>query len=91
MCQSPGRAAAKTTLEPLVLRRMGQTYSRSTPEETVALVRRLATHYDDETIAGVLARQHQRTATGLRFTKHRVTDLRRSHGISAFTGACLGE
>ena len=59
---------AKTSLEPLVLRRMGQTYARSTPEETVALVRRLATYYDDETIAGVLARQHQRTGTGLRST-----------------------
>ncbi len=76
---------AKTNLEPLVLRRMGQTYARSTPEETVALVRHLAAHYDDETIAGVLARQHQRTGTGLRFNKRRVTELRKAHGIPAFT------
>jgi hypothetical protein len=76
---------ATTSLEPLVLRRMGQTYSRSTPAQTVALVRRLAAHYDDETIAGVLARQHQRTATGLRFNKRRVTELRKGHDIPAFT------
>ena len=35
---------ATTSLEPLVLRRMGQTYSRSTPAQTVALVLRLAAH-----------------------------------------------
>jgi hypothetical protein len=75
---------AKTNLEPLVLRQIGQTYARSTPEQTVEFVRHLAGYYDDETIAGILvARQHQRT--GLRFTRHRVTDLRRSHGIPVFT------
>jgi DNA invertase Pin-like site-specific DNA recombinase len=76
---------AKTRLAPLQLRRQGQSYSRTTPHETVALVRRLAAHYDDQTIAGVLARQHRRTATGLRFTKRRVAQLRDAHGIPAFT------
>ncbi|MGH2762385.1 MAG: hypothetical protein ACRDLD_07370 [Thermoleophilaceae bacterium] len=50
----------------MTLRRRGQTY-RTTPEDTVALVRRLAAHYDDKTIALVLANQKRRTATGLRF------------------------
>jgi DNA invertase Pin-like site-specific DNA recombinase len=75
----------KTHLAPLTLRRQGQTYYRSTPEDTVALVRRLAAHYDDQTIAGVLARQHRSTATGLRFSKRRVAQLREAHGIPAFT------
>jgi hypothetical protein len=75
----------KTHLAPLTLRRQGQTYYRTTPEDTVALVRRLAAHYDDQTIAGVLARQHRSTATGLRFSKRRVAQLREAHGIPAFT------
>jgi predicted DNA-binding transcriptional regulator AlpA len=77
--------AAKTQLAPLKLRRQGQTYTRSTPEDTVALVRRLAAHYDDRTITLVLANQKRRTATGLRFTTHRVAQLRHAHGIPAFT------
>jgi transposase-like protein len=76
---------AQTQLAPLKLRRQGQTYARDTPEDTVALVRRLAAHYDDKTIAVVLANQRRRTATGLRFTKHRVASLRHAHGIPAFT------
>ncbi len=76
---------ATTQLAPLKLRRQGQTYARSTPEDTIALVRRLAAHYDDRTIAVVLANQRRRTATGLRFTKHRVAQLRHAHGIAAHT------
>jgi DNA invertase Pin-like site-specific DNA recombinase len=76
---------AKTTLPPLTLRRQGQTYRNITPENTVALVRRLAAHYDDKTIALVLANQKRRTATGLRFNKRRVAQLRDAHGIPAFT------
>jgi DNA invertase Pin-like site-specific DNA recombinase len=75
---------AKTQLAPLPLRRQGQSY-RTTPEDTVDLVRRLAAHYDDKTIALVLANQKRRTATGLRFTQHRVTNLRNSHDIPVFT------
>jgi hypothetical protein len=67
---------ATTELAPLKLRRQGQTYARDTPEDTIALVRRLAARYDDKTIAVVLANQRRRTATGLRFTKHRVAGLR---------------
>ena len=76
---------AQTQLTPLKLRRQGQTYARDTPEDTVALVRRLAGHYDDKTIAVVLANQKRRTATGLRFTKHRVAGLRHTHDIPAHT------
>jgi hypothetical protein len=57
---------------------------RTTDEDTVDLVRRLAALYDDRIIAGVLSRQHRRTATGLEFTKARVKSLRVSRGIAAF-------
>lgn len=57
---------------------------RVTEEDIVDLVRRLANHYDDTTIATILARQGRRTATGLSFTKRRVASLRTSRGIAAF-------
>jgi DNA invertase Pin-like site-specific DNA recombinase len=47
-----------------------------TDESTIELLRRLATHYPDAVIAGVLNRQGRRTATGLRFTANRVASLR---------------
>ena len=56
---------------------------RATDEDTVDLVRRLADHYDDTTIAMILSRQHRRTGTGLPFTKSRVKSLRVSRGIPA--------
>jgi DNA invertase Pin-like site-specific DNA recombinase len=55
----------------------------TTHEDTVALVRRLARHYDDRTIAQILSRQGRQTATGLRFTRERVSALRQSRGIPA--------
>ena len=58
-------------------------HSRTTPGDTLQLVRRLAGHYDDTTIAHILAQQHRRTATGLTWTKARVTSLRHWHGIPA--------
>jgi DNA invertase Pin-like site-specific DNA recombinase len=75
---------AKTQLQPLTLRRQGKSY-RATDEDTVELVRRLAAHYDDKTIAHILSNQKRRTATGLRFTSHRVCNLRHSHDIPAYT------
>ena len=39
-----------------------------TDEDTIALVRRLAAHYPDAIIAGILNRQGRRTARGHRFT-----------------------
>ena len=47
-----------------------------TDEDTVALMRRLAVHYDDATIAGILNRQGRRSATGERFTAQIVSSLR---------------
>jgi DNA invertase Pin-like site-specific DNA recombinase len=58
---------------------------RVTAEDTVELVRRLAVHYDDATIAAILARQHRVTGTGLPFTKDRVKSLRVARGIPAGT------
>ena len=58
---------------------------RTTDEDTVALVRRLAVHYDDTQIALILSRQHRRTGTGLPFTRARVASLRASRGIPAST------
>jgi hypothetical protein len=52
-----------------------------TEEETVDLLRRLAAHYPDAVIAGILNRQGRRTATGLRFTANRVASLRAHWGI----------
>jgi len=47
-----------------------------TDEDTIALIRRLAVHYPDTTIAGILNRQHRTTARGLSFTASRVASLR---------------
>jgi DNA invertase Pin-like site-specific DNA recombinase/transposase len=55
-----------------------------TDEETIDLVRRLAVHYSDAIIAGILNRQGRRTATGLRFTANRVGNLRRNWNIPRF-------
>jgi DNA invertase Pin-like site-specific DNA recombinase len=52
-----------------------------TDEDTVALLRRLAVHYPDATIAGILNRQGRRTARGLSFTASRVQSLRHHHNI----------
>ena len=47
-----------------------------TEEDTIALIRRLAAHYPDAVIAGILNRQHRTTARGLSFTANRVASLR---------------
>lgn len=56
-----------------------------TDEDTIELVRRLAVHYSDAIIAGILNRQERKTARGLRFTANRVGNLRRSWKIPRFT------
>ncbi|WP_293002659.1 hypothetical protein [Mycobacterium sp.] len=53
-------------------------------EATVALVRPLAEHYDDCTIAAILAKQKRRTAIGLPFTRARVAILRAGHDITVY-------
>ena len=55
-----------------------------TDEDTVALLRRLAAHYPDAVIAGVLNRQGRTTAYGHRFDRNRVGNLRRQWKIPGF-------
>jgi excisionase family DNA binding protein len=55
-----------------------------TDEDTIALVRRLAVHYPDAVIAGILTRQERSTAHGHRFTANLVGNLRRHWGIPCF-------
>ena len=52
-----------------------------TDEDTVDLVRRLAVHYPDANIAGILNRQGRRTPRGLSYTAGRVQGLRHYWGI----------
>jgi transposase len=72
-----------TTSLGLDLNKSGKHF-RTTDEDTVDLVRRLAQRYDDKTIAAVLSKQRRRTGTGLAFTKTRVKTLRVSRGIPAY-------
>ena len=55
-----------------------------TDEDTLDLVRRLATLYPDTVIAGILNRQGRTTARGHRFEANRVGNLRRHWRIPAF-------
>jgi predicted DNA-binding transcriptional regulator AlpA len=55
-----------------------------TDEDTISLLRRLATLYPDEVIAGILNRQGRQTATGERFTANQVGSLRRYRNIPRF-------
>jgi len=55
-----------------------------TDEDTIALVRRLALHYPDSVIAGILNRQGRITAHGHRFQAGRVGNLRRHWDIPCF-------
>jgi DNA invertase Pin-like site-specific DNA recombinase/predicted DNA-binding transcriptional regulator AlpA len=55
-----------------------------TDEDTLALVRRLAQHYPDGTIAGILNAQGRLTARGLRFNQNLVGNLRRHWNIPCF-------
>ena len=58
-----------------------------TDEDTIALVRRLAAHYPDAVIAGVLNRQDRKTAYRHRFTANHVGNLRRHWKIPRFEPA----
>jgi DNA invertase Pin-like site-specific DNA recombinase len=55
-----------------------------TDEDTIALLTRLAAHYDDATIAGILNRQDRRSATGQRFTAQIVSSLRNHYKIPRY-------
>jgi len=66
----------------LRLPRRGHDNARHTEEETVEIIRRLARHYSDATIARLLARQARPTATGMPFTAERVANVRRKWDIA---------
>jgi DNA invertase Pin-like site-specific DNA recombinase len=53
-----------------------------TDEDTIDLLRRLAVHYPDAVIAGILNRQGRRTARGLSYTASRVQSLRHHYTIA---------
>jgi len=55
-----------------------------TDEDTLALMRRLATHYPDGVIAGILNRQGRRSARGERFTTSMISSLRTYWNIPRF-------
>jgi len=55
-----------------------------TADDTIDLLRRLAVHYPDTVIAGILNRQGRTTATGLSFTANRVASLRTNWEIPCF-------
>jgi DNA invertase Pin-like site-specific DNA recombinase/transposase-like protein len=59
-------------------------HCRVTSEDTLDLIRRLASRYDDTTIAQILSQQNRRTATGLPFRKTHVRALRARHGIPGY-------
>jgi len=58
-----------------------------TDEDTISLLRRLAVHYPDDIIAGILNRQGHKTANGERFSANQVGSLRRYRNISALRTA----
>jgi len=55
-----------------------------TDEDTVELVRRLAAHYPDGVIAGILNRQGRKSVRGERFNANQIGSLRRYRGIARF-------
>ena len=59
-------------------------HGRVTSEDTLDLIRRLASRYDDTTIAQILGQQNRRTATGLPFRKTHVRALRARHDIPGY-------
>ena len=61
-----------------------QPHGYHTDEDTISLLRRLAAHYSDDVIAGILNRQGRKTATGERFTAIHVGGLRRYRNIPRF-------
>ena len=76
------RGGAITELD-LELKRLPASGIR-TDEDTIELLRRLAQHYPDDVIAGILNRQGRRTATGEHFNTDRVRSLRVHRKISKF-------
>ena len=64
-----------------------QVHGPKTDEDTLSLLRRLAAHYPDNVIAGILNRQERKPAYGGQFTASSVGNLRRYHNIPRFEPA----
>ena len=58
-----------------------------TPEEALAVMRSMATRWSDADIAASLNRMGMPTGQGKTWTAHRVSSLRRVHGIRAYQSA----
>jgi DNA invertase Pin-like site-specific DNA recombinase len=58
-----------------------------TPDEALAVMRSMAARWSDEHIAASLNRMGMRTGQGKTWTAHRVSSLRRVHGIHAYRSA----
>jgi excisionase family DNA binding protein len=58
-----------------------------TPEEALAVMRSMATRWSDDDIAASLNRMGMPTGQGKTWTAHRVSSLRRVHGIHAYRSA----
>ena len=58
-----------------------------TPEEALAVMRSMATRWSDADIAASLNRMGMPTGQGKTWTAHRVSSLRRVHGIHAYRSA----
>jgi uncharacterized protein YndB with AHSA1/START domain/predicted DNA-binding transcriptional regulator AlpA len=76
------RSSTLTELD-LSLPRM-KPHGLHTDEDTISLLRRLAVHYPDDVIAGILNRQQRKTANGERFTANQVGALRRYRNIPRY-------
>ena len=62
-----------------------------TSEDTLALIRRLAVHYDDPTIARILNQQQRQTAKGLSHTAANVATIRKRWHIPTPTNRAVGQ
>jgi hypothetical protein len=76
------KTGAVTELD--VVWRVPRTSPTRTDEDTIDLMRRLASHHPDTVIAGVLNRQGRKTATGESFTANRVASLRQHWKIPCY-------
>jgi DNA invertase Pin-like site-specific DNA recombinase len=75
------RSGALTELELELPRRQAAV---RTDEDTIELIRRLAAHYPDTTIAGILNQQGRKSAYGERFTAVIVSSLRYTRAIPRY-------
>lgn len=76
------KTGAVTELD--VVWRVPRTSPTRTDEDTIDLMRRLASHHPDTVMAGVLNRQGRKTATGESFTANRVASLRQHWKIPCY-------